>query len=661
MLAMNAEAIPWAISEILRGAFTLQAAGGGALGAMIIGFQRAVFSNEAGIGSATIAHAAVRTDHPASEGYVALLEPFIDTVIICSATALVVVTTFYYQPNFADGLDGIAITSAAFERNVSWSPYALALAATLFALSTMISWSYYGLKGFTYLAGDSPKRERIFMIVFCIFVALEGNWGQVPIITKIRQQTRGLQLEIGTCPQFFEHVVDGQAERRPLACRGGAQPLFDFGHDRHRLTTAPLGQMLPALLLPLDCLHAALNLVELGDQVEHLLRLGVIGCRLVKSSSRVDPACRDLKRWRESVGAVRSQQRGVGVVAVDHDSITTKPVERCARRLGGAVRVDGVKDRVLTTDRPHPPLLRGFLLHQPPSGLIHTDHRRSEHILAQRLVAGLKVSGQSKDLVPQGLRCHLKPLATHLLALARQRQVQIVLPQHHGNCEIHRVASTGDQLWRAQGGFNVPALTPALLALVAYDAERALDDVYLLGALELPLPLLEVIAALGARLVSGVELVDNLDGGQLRLRGGAVSGGLLLLFGSLLVVAAASLFRRGSVDVLVDTRELVLEATQLEFELHGILPFGGAQFFGELHQAFVQARVLGIEEAGDPSQLLDVALCFNIDHSARRLWHIYPKMSTPMRAFSRTISLFFLSRARGALRATPRPVSTALS
>ena len=172
MLTMNAEAIPWAISEILRGAFSLQAAGGGALGAMIVGFQRAVFSNEAGIGSATIAHAAVRTGHPASEGYVALLEPFIDTVVICSATALVVVTTSYYQPNFADGLDGIAITSAAFERNVSWSPYPLALAATLFALSTMISWSYYGLKGFTYLAGDSPKRERIFMIVFCIFVAL---------------------------------------------------------------------------------------------------------------------------------------------------------------------------------------------------------------------------------------------------------------------------------------------------------------------------------------------------------------------------------------------------------------------------------------------------------------------------------------------------------
>jgi len=172
ILVMNAEAIPFALEAILDGAFTTRGAAGGALGAMIVGFQRAVFSNEAGIGSATIAHAAVRTDHPATEGYVALLEPFIDTVVICSTTALVVVTTFYYDPGFADGIDGIAITSAAFERNVSWAPYPLALAATLFALSTMISWSYYGLKGFTYLTGPGLVAERGFMGVFCIFVAL---------------------------------------------------------------------------------------------------------------------------------------------------------------------------------------------------------------------------------------------------------------------------------------------------------------------------------------------------------------------------------------------------------------------------------------------------------------------------------------------------------
>ena len=172
MLVMNASAIPFALFAILDGAFSLESATGGALGAMVVGFQRAVFSNEAGIGSATIAHAAVRTEYPATEGYVALLEPFIDTVVICTTTALVVITTSYYEPDFARGLDGIAITSAAFERNVSWAPIPLAIAAGLFALSTMISWSYYGLKGFTYLAGESRAAERTFMGVFCVFVAL---------------------------------------------------------------------------------------------------------------------------------------------------------------------------------------------------------------------------------------------------------------------------------------------------------------------------------------------------------------------------------------------------------------------------------------------------------------------------------------------------------
>lgn len=177
ILVMNAEAIPFAIREIVGGAFSADAAGGGLLGAVIVGFQRAVFSNEAGIGSAPIAHAAVRTDRPVSEGFVALLEPFIDTIVICSATALVVVTTFYYDPTYSEGLGGIAITSAAFERNVSWSPNALAFIAALFALSTMISWSYYGLKGWTYLMSDSEgavskNTERAFQVVFCLFVAL---------------------------------------------------------------------------------------------------------------------------------------------------------------------------------------------------------------------------------------------------------------------------------------------------------------------------------------------------------------------------------------------------------------------------------------------------------------------------------------------------------
>ncbi len=172
VLAMNAEALPWAFSAMLEGAFTSQGVSGGALGAIIVGFQRAVFSNEAGIGSATIAHSAVRTPEPITEGYVSLLEPFLDTVVICNATALVVITTSFYDPGLTSGLGGIEMTSAAFERNLSWSPYPLALAATLFALSTMVSWSYYGLKGWTYLFGRGRGSEALFKSVFCGFVAL---------------------------------------------------------------------------------------------------------------------------------------------------------------------------------------------------------------------------------------------------------------------------------------------------------------------------------------------------------------------------------------------------------------------------------------------------------------------------------------------------------
>lgn len=175
VIALNAEAIPWAIGEMFKRAFEPAAAGSGLLGALIIGFQRAVFSNEAGIGSATIAHAAVKTDEPLTEGFVALLEPFIDTVVICTATALVIITTMYYEPSLAEGLGGIETTSAAFERRLSWSPYPLALATALFALSTMVSWSYYGLKGWVYLFGDAPRTLTVFNLIFCFFIVVGSS------------------------------------------------------------------------------------------------------------------------------------------------------------------------------------------------------------------------------------------------------------------------------------------------------------------------------------------------------------------------------------------------------------------------------------------------------------------------------------------------------
>ncbi|MBW2282670.1 MAG: alanine:cation symporter family protein [Deltaproteobacteria bacterium] len=172
VLVMNAEALPWAFGAMLDGAFTSQGIAGGSLGAMVIGFQRAVFSNEAGIGSATIAHSAVRTSEPLTEGFVSLLEPLLDTIVICQATALVVITTEYFEPGFTSGLGGIEMTSAAFERNLSWAPIPLAFAAALFAFSTMISWSYYGLKGWTYLVGEGRRGALGFNLAFCAFAAL---------------------------------------------------------------------------------------------------------------------------------------------------------------------------------------------------------------------------------------------------------------------------------------------------------------------------------------------------------------------------------------------------------------------------------------------------------------------------------------------------------
>jgi AGCS family alanine or glycine:cation symporter len=175
IIGMNYEALPFAVDAIFSGAFSPSGVAGGAVGVMVIGFQRAVFSNEAGIGSAAIAHSAARTNDPAAEGYVALLEPFIDTVVICTLTALVIITTLYYVPNIADGLSGIEMTSAAFERNVSGSRYFIALAGSLFAYSTMIAWCYYGLKGWTYLVGEGRMVDLGFKAVFCLFTVVGAS------------------------------------------------------------------------------------------------------------------------------------------------------------------------------------------------------------------------------------------------------------------------------------------------------------------------------------------------------------------------------------------------------------------------------------------------------------------------------------------------------
>lgn len=179
IILMNYDKVIGAFELIILGAFSPEGIQGGILGVMIQGFKRAAFSNEAGIGSAAIAHSAVKTDKPVTEGLVSLLEPFIDTVVICTMTALVIIITGMYG---ADNLSGVEMTSAAFESAFSWFPYILVVAVILFALSTMLSWSYYGLKAWTFLFGHGESTELTFKLIFCAFIVFGCTMQLGPVI-----------------------------------------------------------------------------------------------------------------------------------------------------------------------------------------------------------------------------------------------------------------------------------------------------------------------------------------------------------------------------------------------------------------------------------------------------------------------------------------------
>ncbi len=172
ILGMNYDNIGHAFGLILKGAFTPGAIGGGFVGVLITGFQRASFSNEAGVGSAAIAHSAVKTNEPVSEGFVALLEPFVDTVVICTMTALVIIITGQYE---VEGLEGAQLTSKAFGTAFTWFPKVLAVAVFLFAFSTMISWSYYGLKAWAYLFGETKMVENSYKLLFLVFIVIGSS------------------------------------------------------------------------------------------------------------------------------------------------------------------------------------------------------------------------------------------------------------------------------------------------------------------------------------------------------------------------------------------------------------------------------------------------------------------------------------------------------
>ena len=168
ILAANAAAIPEAFGLIVSRAFSADAMAGGVVGTFVVGMRRAVFSCEAGVGTAVIAHSVAKTHHPASEGMVALLEPMFDTMIVCMATALMIVVTGVYD----DGYENIAMTSAAFSSVVDWFPYVLLVAVVLFAYSTLIAWGYYFMTAWGFLFGHGYKRDWAAKIFYCLLMPL---------------------------------------------------------------------------------------------------------------------------------------------------------------------------------------------------------------------------------------------------------------------------------------------------------------------------------------------------------------------------------------------------------------------------------------------------------------------------------------------------------
>jgi len=181
IIAMNLPALPGALGIIVTSAFSLQAGVGGFIGALLAGIQRATFSNEAGLGSAAIVHATAQTDIPAKQGIAGMMGSFVDTVVICMMTALIIVISGVYETT--DGVAGVELTSAAMGSAVSWFPYVLALCVVLFAYSTLITWYYYGEKSLTFLFGEKRWVTLAFKLIFCVFVVIGA---EVELVNVIR-------------------------------------------------------------------------------------------------------------------------------------------------------------------------------------------------------------------------------------------------------------------------------------------------------------------------------------------------------------------------------------------------------------------------------------------------------------------------------------------
>jgi AGCS family alanine or glycine:cation symporter len=220
VIVTNIADLPAAFGKIFAGAFTPEAGYGGFVGVLVVGFQRAAFSNEAGVGSAAIAHSAAKTPYAVREGIVALLEPFIDTVIVCTMTALVIVITGAYDsshPTFApfiESANGAGLTSTAFGTTaLHWFPYVLSVAVVLFAYSTMISWSSYGERCWTWMFGD--RSSLSYKLLFLVFVYMGSiitssnilNFGDLMILGMAFPNVLGVVLLSGKVKRSLDQYM----------------------------------------------------------------------------------------------------------------------------------------------------------------------------------------------------------------------------------------------------------------------------------------------------------------------------------------------------------------------------------------------------------------------------------------------------------------------
>ena len=199
LIFIGPDKLPGVLNAMFSQAFAPDAAYGGFIGALVTGIKRAVFSNEGGVGSASIAHSAAKTDEPVREGIVAMIGPFIDTIVVCFMTASVILITKDANPLYSvgGGINGAELTSAAFGSAISWFPYILSIVVFLFSFSTMISWYYYGDKGWKYLFGSSSIKVYQGMYLGCIVLGSIASLGNVIDFSDMMILSCGLPNIIG--------------------------------------------------------------------------------------------------------------------------------------------------------------------------------------------------------------------------------------------------------------------------------------------------------------------------------------------------------------------------------------------------------------------------------------------------------------------------------